>query len=195
MQALLQTRRALLYAHRTGATVATPEKRGDTFGSDRLKLNRPPRLRRRRRSWEAFVRVHTVASACKESGTHRSTHYRWLAADPDYVDRFETAKDEAVELLEAEARRRALGGVERIKYYQGKKIGSEREYSDNLLMFLLKANRPEKYRERYDVNQVVTDKRIDPTIGELVDRMKPKRLKQITAALRAAERETDDTVH
>ena len=59
----------------------------------------------------------------------------------------------------------------------------------------MKANKPEKYRERYDVNQVVTDKRIDPTIGELVDRMKPKRLKQITAALRAAERETDDTVH
>jgi hypothetical protein len=33
----------------------------------------------------------------------------------------------------------------------GRQVGSIREYSDMLLIFLLKGLRPAKYRERYDV--------------------------------------------
>ena len=90
-----------------------------------------------------------MAAACAATGIGRRTHYNWLSSDSAYADRFEEAKEEAVEMLETEARRRAMSGVERILYYKGQEIGRERHYSDRLLMFLLKAARPEKYRERY----------------------------------------------
>lgn len=51
--------------------------------------------------------------------------------------------------LEEEARRRAIKGVKKDIYYQGVKCGEEYNYSDTLLIFLLKAANPEKYRERY----------------------------------------------
>jgi hypothetical protein len=48
--------------------------------------------------------------------------------------------------LEDEAVRRAYEGVERPVFQGGKQVGVVREYSDTLLIFLLKALRPEKYR-------------------------------------------------
>ena len=52
-------------------------------------------------------------------------------------------------LLEAEADRRAVEGVVKPLFYKGQRLPVEvREYSDVLLMFRLKALRPEQYRER-----------------------------------------------
>ena len=144
---------------------------------------------------QAFIRVGTVTVASEKTGTSRSTHYMWMQNDPDYAEAFADAKVQATELLETEARRRALNGVQR--YYQGQPIPDAREYSDVLLMFLLKSLKPEKYRERYDVNQVVTDKRIDPLLVEAVQKMDPARLKRLTAELRALEKDANggsDTV-
>ena len=51
--------------------------------------------------------------------------------------------------LEDEALRRAFHGSER-PVFQGKElVGYVRDYSDTLLIFMLKARRPEKYRERF----------------------------------------------
>ena len=50
-------------------------------------------------------------------------------------------------VLEAEALRRALKGTEKPVYQNGKQVGAIREYSDLLLIFLLKARRPTVYRE------------------------------------------------
>ena len=52
--------------------------------------------------------------------------------------------------LELEARRRAVEGTERPVFYQGGEVGYVREYSDTLLIFLLKAHRPNKFRERVE---------------------------------------------
>jgi hypothetical protein len=57
----------------------------------------------------------------------------------------------AVGALEDEALRRAVEGVEEPVYQGGKQVGVIRKYSDALLMFLLKAARPEKYRENYSI--------------------------------------------
>ena len=54
-------------------------------------------------------------------------------------------------MLEAEARRRAAIGVDEPVFYKGKVVGHIRKYSDNLLMFLLKAHWPEKFRDNYGV--------------------------------------------
>ena len=53
---------------------------------------------------------------------------------------------EATDKLALEARRRALEGVEEVRYFKGEPIGTIRRYSDTLLMFLLRAYRPATYR-------------------------------------------------
>ena len=42
---------------------------------------------------------------------------------------------------------RAFKGYEKGVYYQGNKVNTEYEPSDRLAEFILKANKPEKYRE------------------------------------------------
>ena len=55
-----------------------------------------------------------------------------------------------MDLLEGEARRRATG-ISRDIYYAGEVVGAERVYSDTLLIFLLKAHRPAKFRDNVKV--------------------------------------------
>lgn len=54
--------------------------------------------------------------------------------------------------MEREAYRRAVDGVEKGVYYKGDRIATEHEYSDTLLIFMLKARAPEKYRENLKVD-------------------------------------------
>ena len=63
---------------------------------------------------------------------------------------WEEALEQAMDLLEGEARRRATG-VKRDVWYAGEKVGSESVYSDTLLIFLLKAHRPAKFRDNVKV--------------------------------------------
>ncbi|MHC1752932.1 hypothetical protein [Humidesulfovibrio sp.] len=53
--------------------------------------------------------------------------------------------DRAVAALESEAVRRALSGVAVPVFHQGRECGSTVKHSDQLLMFLLKTLRPERY--------------------------------------------------
>ena len=104
---------------------------------------------------EAFLAAYAVtcsiSGAAKAARINRGTHYDWLQADPEYKAKFERAQEVAIQALEDEAVRRAYEGVERPVYQGGEKVGVIREYSDTLLIFLLKGLRPAKYRERYDV--------------------------------------------
>ncbi len=59
------------------------------------------------------------------------------------------------ELIDAAVHDRAINGVERHQYYKGKVCGTERHYSDSLLIALAKANSP-KYREHLSVDANVT---------------------------------------
>ncbi len=100
----------------------------------------------------AYREMGVIKRACKVAGVGRRTHYAWMDANPQYREAFEAAKEDAADILEAEVYRRAVEGVEKpVGWYKGKPGGYVREYSDVLLMFQLKALRPEKYRERYEV--------------------------------------------
>lgn len=99
----------------------------------------------------AFEQVGTVLHAAAMAGIDRTTHYRWLE-DEEYAKAFAEAEDKAVEALEKEARRRAIEGTEEPVFHNGKIVGGIRKYSDTLLIFLLKGARPQKYRERVDIN-------------------------------------------
>ena len=100
----------------------------------------------------AFAECGNIRESAEVAGIGRRTHYTWLETDVDYAAAFAEAQENAVEALEAEARRRAVEGVEEpVGWYKGVAGGSVRRYSDNLLMFLLKGLQPDKYRERFEV--------------------------------------------
>ncbi len=101
----------------------------------------------------AFLETGNVRRACEVAKVGRSSHYRWFEQHPAYREAFKLAKECAADLLEAEAYRRAVEGVEEpVGWYKGRAGGMVRKYSDTLLIFLLKGLRPEKYRDRVELH-------------------------------------------
>lgn len=94
----------------------------------------------------AFVLTASLTDAAKACGLDRSNHYDWLRSDPAYAEAFEAARAEAAQSLEDEAVRRAREGVLKPVFYQGRRCGTERVYSDGLMQFLLRGFMPAKYR-------------------------------------------------
>ena len=70
----------------------------------------------------------------EESGISRQTAYRWKDEDKEFSSNWDQALDDGVDMLEGIALNRA------------------RKNSDTLMMFLLRAHIPQKYRERFDFN-------------------------------------------
>ena len=95
--------------------------------------------------------VGNVKLACFKAGISRTTAYRTRDRYSSFADQWEEALLDAADILEGEARRRAVDGVEKPVYYKGKLIDTVREYSDGLLTLLLKAHKPERFRDRRDV--------------------------------------------
>ena len=109
----------------------------------------------------ALAQTGNVTAAARAAHVDRTTAYDLRAADPEFAALWRAALDEAADLLEQEARRRAHDGLVRYKFdRKGQPLlhpttgqpYCELEYSDTLLIFLLKGARPEKYRERADLN-------------------------------------------
>jgi len=75
-----------------------------------------------------------VRLACFSVGIDRTLAYKWRERDPKFAEEWSQAEEDASDLLEAEALKRAKAS------------------SDTLLIFLLKARRPEKYRETVNLN-------------------------------------------
>lgn len=94
---------------------------------------------------------YSVAAAANQIGIGRQTAYVWRAGDPDLADRWSAAIETGTDILEDEARRRALEGVAEPIHYQGKLVTTVQKYSDTLLIFLLKGRRPDKFAERSKV--------------------------------------------
>ena len=97
----------------------------------------------------AFAQLGNVTEAAKLAHTTRMTVWRHKTTDPEFAKKFAEAEQEAADLLEKEAWRRATEGTDEPVFYKGTECGTIKRYSDNLLMFLLRGVRPEKYRERF----------------------------------------------
>jgi hypothetical protein len=80
-----------------------------------------------------------------------NTVYKWREFDDEFVMLERQAKDAFADALEIEAIRRAWHGTKKPVYQNGTLGGYVQEFSDTLLIFALKAIRPDKYRERFDV--------------------------------------------
>ena len=94
---------------------------------------------------EAFVQVlregHTVEMASRTAGVSRMTAYRHRKTDPAFAEAWEHAYESGTDVLEQVAIKRAI------------------EHDSQLLMFMLKARRPEKYRENSRIEHVRIDYR------------------------------------
>jgi hypothetical protein len=98
----------------------------------------PAHQKRGRGAWkpgflEAFRTYGTVTHACKAVSVGRRTVYDAREADEAFAAEWAAVEDDVSDDLEEEAVRRAKDG------------------SDVLLIFLLKARRPQKYRENSHV--------------------------------------------
>ena len=94
---------------------------------------------RHRRDWRPVFLAHfrnsgNVREAAEAAGVDRSTPYRTAERDPGFAAKWAAAGEDAADVLEFEARRRALAG------------------SDALLLSLLRAFRPERYRDTRNIH-------------------------------------------
>ena len=124
----------------------------------------------------AFAATGSVKEAAAAAGVSKRTPYQWVTNDAVYRAALEGIEEDVGQTLENEAIRRAHEGVSRPVMYKGKPVRTgrgnsrilyETEYSDQLLIALLKRFRPALYRER-----TVTE--VTGSI-DLVDRMQAAR--------------------
>lgn len=121
---------------------------------------------------EALALTGNHGAACFACDIERTTPYALLKTDEDFRAEREAALDAAADLLVLEARRRAKDGVDEPVIWQGQLSGTwldaagqvvapetpgatmvpltVKKYSDPLLMFLIKKERPE-YRDQAKV--------------------------------------------
>jgi hypothetical protein len=108
---------------------------------------RKPLRNWRQRFLKTFAETGTVVAACKAARIDRSTAYRDRSKNPRFAAQWAEAEEAGTELLEGEAHRRAYKGFMKPVFQNGKQVGAIRQYSDLLLIMLLRARRPNVYRE------------------------------------------------
>jgi transposase-like protein len=107
---------------------------------------------------DAFVQHGIVTRACQEVGIHRSILRQWEEHDEEFSLAYNLAKEKVNDIYRDEARRRAVEGTTKYVISQGKIVYVEdenknivplieRQYSDTMLQFIMKARMPE-YREK-----------------------------------------------
>lgn len=102
----------------------------------------------RRMFLQRLSETGNVTDAAGHAGLNRCALYRARANNRAFGLAWETALELGIEAIEDEAVRRATEGWLDPVFYQGKVCGQARKYSDGLLMFLLKARKPEVYKDR-----------------------------------------------
>lgn len=163
----------------------------------------PSLTRNQRKFLVAYAQCANITHAARMAGICREGHYVWMKTEKKYgtdayAKAFEKAHEISLDLLEWEIRRRAIEGVEQMKFYNGQPIMvpceaddpeaipvfsrraggivyqkpyKEKVFSDRLLIFLAKAEKPTKYRDRLDVtSKSETTLKVTPAT-ELLDDM------------------------
>lgn len=79
-----------------------------------------------------------VKDAARSAGVQPGSVYRWRKKDPAFANEWDTALSTSLTALEREAARRAPEGTKKPVYRGGELVGHITEYSDAMLMFLLR---------------------------------------------------------
>lgn len=109
-----------------------------------------------RKDWKekfiaALAKGKSVTAAARAAKVARPYVYEVKDSDPEFAQLWEDAIEQGTDRLEDEAYRRAHDGTDKPVYQQGEMVGFIRQYSDSLIIFLLKSRRPEKYKDTSDV--------------------------------------------
>jgi hypothetical protein len=96
-----------------------------------------------------------VRYAAAIAGVTPSTAYHARRRDPAFAKLFDEAIQASTVRLEQEAIRRAFHGTPKPVFQSGKLVGMMREYSDTLLIFLLKGRKPDMYRDNLRVDMAL----------------------------------------
>lgn len=126
-----------------------------------LELNREKPFR----AWvpkflDSLARHGKPLISCIRAGISHTTYYDYRKVCPEFVEACKMARKVWQEYAEAEMYRRAVVGTQKKKFLgNGQPLLDpetgeqycEREYSDLLMMFMLKAVDPDKYKDRQDV--------------------------------------------
>lgn len=89
-----------------------------------------------------------VAEAAKAVGyTDTSAVQKFRRENEEFAEEWDLAVEAGTDILVDEIVRRAIDGVHEPQYYKGEVVGYTLKYSDALLMFQVRAKRPEQYRE------------------------------------------------
>ena len=99
---------------------------------------------------ERLKATGNITLAAAGAGVTRQNVYQTRSRNKTFRRQWDEALDEAVDLLDGEARRRATG-FKKVVWHAGKIVGEENAYDSALLMFLLKAHRPNLYRDNVKV--------------------------------------------
>lgn len=89
-----------------------------------------------------------VREATDAAGISRTLAYAWRDKDEGFREAWDDSVNEAVDRMEREMWRRGIEGFDRPVIYQGEITDTYTDYSDSLLLTLIKGHRPEKYKER-----------------------------------------------
>lgn len=114
------------------------------------------------RAWKAkflasLAATGNVSRSAEAAGVSRAFVYEYRVRQASFAAEWDAALDQAAPVLEEEMWRRAVEGVEepvfgRVGKDRDGQIGSVRKYSDALLTTLVKAAKPEKYRDRQQID-------------------------------------------
>ena len=106
---------------------------------------------------KTLAKCGTVEQAVQAAGVHRATAYRHRKTDKQFAELWDQALESGTDILEAMAIKRAM------------------EHSDALMLALLKARRPDVYKERQHIEHVRVDFR---DAQEELERMARKLLEE-----------------
>lgn len=113
---------------------------------------------------ETLSRTGNPSAACQASHLTRRSINRMRESDPAFAKDYDEAMEEAADLLEAEAWRRALEGVPQPLLRAGQPVFDAegvpitvRRYSDPLLVMLLRGCKPEKFQRRIGPSVIAPD--------------------------------------
>jgi len=115
----------------------------------------------RERFLQLYAERGTMVECCRLAGLSYNAVQHALDKDADFAAAFKEAEQQVLEKLEREAMRRAVEGtvIRSRKFWHGEMVGEDirTEYSDNLLMMLLRAKNPTAYRDNslITINQVI----------------------------------------
>ena len=143
------------------------------------------RLRLTRECQERFLKALAetgiVSAAVEIAGTSRTRVYELRKRNPGFAAGWEDAEERAADALEDEAWRRAVDGVQEPLVSGGRVVRDDdgqpiaiRRYSDALMIALLKARRPERFKDRAVVEHDITD--------NLADRLDAARRRALAAS-------------